>query len=211
MSKLRRIVLLRHGETVGQSSLRFHGSNDVELSDEGRHHVREAARLLRTEVFDLAVTSPLRRAWEAAHIVTGGAALRIEADFREIDFGRWEGLTMEEIEATDPALHREWMERLESFEFPAGESRSGFDERVQSGLERLRGSGASSALVVSHKGPICSIAKHLLGHPLEEHEPPLAGIVSLYRGNDGSWLQGRRGSDPVGLTASSFLSGLTAR
>jgi len=201
VSTLRRIVLLRHGETVGQSSLRFHGANDVALSDEGRHHVREAARSLRNEVFDLVVTSPLRRAWEAAQIATGAAALRIEADFREIHFGRWEGLTMEEIEAADPALHREWMERLESFEFPAGESRAGFHERVRCGLERLQQSGASSALVVSHKGPICSIARELLGHPLEEHEPPLAGIVSLYRDHDGSWLQGRRGSDPAGLRA----------
>ena len=42
MSNLRRIVLVRHGETVGNSSLRFHGSSDVALSDEGREQMRAA-------------------------------------------------------------------------------------------------------------------------------------------------------------------------
>ena len=44
MSKLRRIVALRHGETTGQSSIRFHGSSDLPLSDEGRAQMREAAK-----------------------------------------------------------------------------------------------------------------------------------------------------------------------
>ena len=93
MSKLRRIVLIRHGETDGESSVRFHGSSDVALSEAGRAHLRAAARTLRGEVFDLVVASPLRRSWEAAWIVSGGAPVRLEEDFREIAFGRWEGLT----------------------------------------------------------------------------------------------------------------------
>ena len=48
MSKLRRIVLVRHGETVGNSSVRFHGSTDVALSDEGRAHMRDAQKRQRT-------------------------------------------------------------------------------------------------------------------------------------------------------------------
>ena len=51
MSKLRRIVLLRHGETVGNSKERFHGSSDLPLSDEGRAQMRAATRRLAGEVF----------------------------------------------------------------------------------------------------------------------------------------------------------------
>ena len=47
MSRLRRIVLLRHGDTVGESRIRFHGSGDVALSDEGRQQVKDAALGLR--------------------------------------------------------------------------------------------------------------------------------------------------------------------
>jgi broad specificity phosphatase PhoE len=198
MSRLRRIVLLRHGETVGNSSTRFHGSGDVALSDEGRQHMREAAHAMRREVFDLVVASPLRRSWEGATIAAGGAPVRLEPDFREIHFGRWEGLTMEEIEAADPALAGEWKAKAEGFEYPGGELRATFRERVLRGLDRLDQSGASSVLAVVHKGVICTIAEHLADQTLEDGSPALGKAVSFTRSN-GIWRIGRRGSDPEGL------------
>ncbi len=201
MSQLRRLVLIRHGETVGESSVRFHGSNDVELSAEGRALMREVGRGLRGEVFDLVLASPLRRSWEAASIVVGGAPVRLEHDFREIDFGRWEGMTKQEIEASDPLLYKDWQEKTTGFDFPGGEPRAEFQARVLQGLERLEQSGATSALVVVHKGTIRTIADRLLETPLAEGEPPLGGVVVLSRGPDGCWVRGRRGSDRAGLEA----------
>jgi broad specificity phosphatase PhoE len=199
MSKLRRIVLARHGETVGNSSVRFHGSGDVALSDEGRSQMRETAFRLRREVFDLVVASPLQRSWEAAWIVSGGASVRLEADFREVHFGRWEGLTKEEIAACDPVLFADWQSRREGFEYPSGERRADFHGRVERGLSRLLDSGASSALLVLHKGVIRVIAEKLLGEPLADGEPELGGAIGLFRSGDGSWLRGRRSSNPTAL------------
>jgi broad specificity phosphatase PhoE len=203
MPKLRRLVLIRHGETDGRSSERFHGSGDVALSAEGCRQMREAARRLAREVFDLVVASPLRRSWEAAWIVSGGAPVRLETDFREIDFGRWEGLTKEEIEASDPVLFREWQAGGAGFEFPGGEPRGEFRARVLRGLERLQASGATAALVVGHKGVIRVIAEKLLGRALADGLPALAGCVSLTRAPDGVWYEGRQSSDPEALARAS--------
>ncbi len=200
MSKLRRIVMVRHGETVGNSSVRFHGSTDVPLSDEGRGQLRRAAKALRTEVFDLVVASTLRRSWEGASIVAGGATVRLEDDFREIDFGRWEGLTAEEIRDSDPVLYEDWRGKVEAFEFPGGEPRTEFRARVNRGLDRMIEGGASAVLLVVHKGIIRTIAEKLLGHPLEDGHPELGGVVSLSRNADGTWFAGRRSSDPEGLS-----------
>ncbi len=197
MSRLNRIVMIRHGETDGNSSVRFHGAGDVPLSVEGRLQMREAGATLRREWFDVVVASPLRRSWEAARLVAGRAPVRIEPDFREVDFGRWEGLTAEEIEARDPILFKDWRSGVEGFEFPGGERRKAFAERVHRGLDRLAASGARSALLVLHKGPIRSIAEKLLAEPLEDGLPALAGQVSLSIVTDGSWQLGRRGSDPA--------------
>ncbi len=198
MSSLRRIVMVRHGETEGQSSVRFHGSADVRLNDEGRAQLREAAREMRTEVFDLVAASPLRRSWEGAVIVSGGAPVRLYPEFREVHFGHWEGMTAEEIEASNPALYRDWRAGAAGFEYPGGELREAFRSRVARGLETLLASGATSVLLVGHKGVIRTIGEQLLEAPLSEG-PELGCVVSVSRGVDGHWYEGRRGSNPPGL------------
>lgn len=201
MSKLRRLVLVRHGETVGNSSQRFHGSADVALSEEGRRHMRDVARRLHGEFFELVVASPLRRSWEAAWIVGGGAPVRLESDFREIHFGRWEGMTQEEIAASDPVLFQDWQAGAQGFEYPNGEPRQQFRARVLRGMERLHDAGARSALVVAHKGVIRTVAELLLGEAPAREEPPVGGLLELTRGADGKWFRGRRSSNPSPLDA----------
>ena len=196
MSILRRLMMIRHGETVGNSSVRFYGRTDVALSDEGRTQMRSAADEVRGESFEVVVGSPLSRSWEAASIVGGGAPVRLESNFAEIDFGRWEGLTREEIEASDPVLCSEWQENPAVFDFPEGEKRADFRERVLAGLARVESSGASGALLVVHKGIIRTIAEQLLGEPLPLGKPDLGGRVDLTRTASGAWISGRRSSNP---------------
>ena len=199
MSRLRRIAMVRHGETEGKSSVRFHGSTDVALSREGGAQMRRAASSLGHERFDLVVASPLRRAWESAWIVGRGAPVRLESDFREIHFGRWEGMTREEIQAADPVLFEDWQARKPDFEYPNGERRAEFEKRVTRGLERMRETDAASALLVVHKGVIRALARKLLGEELENGKPDLGGSVRLTRAADESWFIGSRSSNPPGL------------
>ena len=61
---MKRLVLLRHGESVWNKENRFTGWTDVGLSDRGLEEARDAGRLLRAEGFgfDVAYTSVLKRA-----------------------------------------------------------------------------------------------------------------------------------------------------
>ena len=199
MSRMNRIVLIRHGETVGESSIRFHGSGDVALSDEGRAQMRVAASQIHGEGFGIVVASPLQRAWAAAAIIAPGRAVRLEHDFCEIDFGRWEGLTRQEIAAKDPVLYEQWQAAPKSFDFPEGEARLAFLARVHRGLDRLLASPHFSAIVVAHKGIVRGIVSKLSRTLLEADDPPLGGVVQLTRGANGAWRLGRRGSNPATL------------
>ena len=102
----------------------------------------------------------------------------------------------EEIEASDPVLYAEWDGKVEGFEYPGGEARADFRARVEQGLEGLQTGGATSVLVVAHKGTVRTIAESLLGAPLEDGEPPLAGSLGLFCAADDDWRLGRRGSNP---------------
>lgn len=199
MAELRRLLLVRHGETVGESSIRLQGSTDVALAEEGRAQARAAARALRNEPIDLVVASPLQRSWESAWIVGRGRLVRIESGFREIHFGRWEGLTKEEAEAQDPIAYADWQSRAAGFEYPHGESRAEFNARVKKGLQCLLAARAHSALVVVHKGVIRAIVRELTGEVLDGETPALGERIVLTRGADGSWFRGRRSSNPPAL------------
>jgi 2,3-bisphosphoglycerate-dependent phosphoglycerate mutase len=69
--KMRKLVLLRHGESTWNQENRFTGWTDVPLSAKGTAEAREAGRLLREGgfVFDLAFTSLLKRAIKTLWIV----------------------------------------------------------------------------------------------------------------------------------------------
>jgi len=199
---LRQILLVRHGETNGASSIRYFGSTDVELSPEGRVHMARVGASLAARRVDLWLASNLRRSWVAAGIVSRGAPVRLDPDLREIHFGQWEGLTREEIQAREPVLFQDWQAGAEGFEYPGGEARTAFRARIGRAAERLLASGAAQAAAVLHKGVIRELARQLTGSALPTSEPALGGVVVLTRVAGGGWIVGERSSDPGGLAAS---------
>ena len=61
---MKKVVLLRHGESTWNKENLFTGWTDVELSEKGTQEAAEAGRVLRAEgyIFDVAYTSVLKRA-----------------------------------------------------------------------------------------------------------------------------------------------------
>ena len=188
MSQLARLVLVRHGDTVGESRIRFHGSNDVVLSEIGRAEARRARAHVPLAGIDRIISSTQSRAWQTAFIIARGRPVLLESDFREIDFGRWEGLTREEIAAQDPALHAQWEQQGAAFDFPGGEPRAEFRARVDRGLMRLMGRPTDeSVVVVAHKGVVRRLAETVSGQKLDDAQPILGGVLQLTRRPDQTW------------------------
>lgn len=111
----------------------------------------------RLEGIELArvISSPLRRARETAELVVPGVALELEDRLKEMDYGRWEGLTYEQILARDSDARRIWEADPASLACPDGESGSDVARRVRSWLEELiewasAGRGDRRVLAVGH-------------------------------------------------------------
>jgi len=196
---LRRLVLVRHGESEGNSRIRLIGSGDPPLSSEGRAQMLAARAALAGQVIDAVVASPSRRSWQSALALTGADEVRLEADFREIHFGRWEGRRVDEIRVADPVLYEKWREGAPEFEYPGGELRADFRARVERGLDGLMRSGATSALLVGHKGVIRHLVAKLTGAALEERDRPALGEVLILTCVGDHWERGGRSSNPPGI------------
>jgi broad specificity phosphatase PhoE len=180
------LVLLRHGETVGQSSIRLYGSTDIPLSPIGEAQLGRAAAALSPHRFVRVLTSPLQRARRSAEIVLAAqrepAALEVVTDFREIDFGAWEGWTYAEAEARDPDGYRRWHSEGTAFTYPAGESRSAFHARVHAAAHALLAApGPGPILGVLHKGVIKAVLAALTGQTPEAVASLPISLGSLHR------------------------------
>lgn len=198
MTGERRLWLVRHGETEGQSSIRYHGSNDVPLSDHGRAQVRELAPWLRGVPFARIVHSPLQRAAESAAILAEACALPrallvADARLREICFGECEGLTADEIAARFPDFWRRHRDGAEP-DFPGGEPRAAFRERIGGAIrEWAAAEWRSDLLVVAHRGTVRHALAALTGVPEDGAGPagfgtPL-GSLSVLREDRGWQLE----------------------
>ena len=193
MTEVKTLVLVRHGETEGNSSVRYHGDTDVRLSESGRAQMRATRIALQARLVGLPgpiFASPLSRALESARLLAGDACqVTAIEELREIHFGLFEGLTADEIRDRYPDEYQRWISaRLApDFTFPAGENRRAFTARVEHGLERMLalwdccGAPGAYALLVAHRGVIRTIVNRLTGaEPLVE----LGSIQIVRRASD---------------------------
>ena len=90
-----RLYIMRHGETPWNVLRRFQGRSDIPLNEKGIELARVTAKGLADVPFDLAFTSPLKRARRTAELVLEGrnVPLRDEERLIEIAFGDYEGKT----------------------------------------------------------------------------------------------------------------------
>ncbi|MDA8417483.1 MAG: histidine phosphatase family protein [Desulfobacteraceae bacterium] len=162
-----RLVLVRHGTTDGQRAGRYQGASDPPLSRTGREQASALGARLPPGPFRC-LCSPRLRARETAEMALAGAGRELEfvivEALREIDFGRWEGLTFAEILAQDQALVAAWQRHPARFRFPDGEATSSFWRRVRGVLGEII-SRPEPALVICHGGVIRAMLCLLLALP----------------------------------------------
>ena len=170
-----RLILVRHGETVGNSSIRYYGRTDLALSDLGRAQMCAAVGWLQTKFgcnyFEPVFTSPLARATESVRLIAGSSVTPVQiAEFVEVDFGLFEGLTAQEISERYPDEFQQWnRDRLAlDYTYPGGESRTAFTGRVNRGIDRMLAllndlPQKRDALLVAHRGVIRTITQRLAG------------------------------------------------
>src|ERR1700674_421178 len=164
-----RLLILRHGETAWNRERRYQGWTDTPLSPEGLVQAEAAARELKEHTFAAVYSSPLRRALDTAAVIAAPHGLEVETDpaFRDLGFGQWEGLTLDEARARDAVLHADWAKMPHLVSPPNGESLATARERVLAGLERLRAGHADETVcLVAHGIPVRILILEALGPPL---------------------------------------------
>jgi probable phosphoglycerate mutase len=105
-----RLIVWRHGNTDWNAANRVQGQLDVPLNELGRQQAAAAAKLLAALRPDALFASDLQRAARTAQALAAltGLPTRTDRRLRERYYGRWQGLTMTEVQQRFPAEHAAW-------------------------------------------------------------------------------------------------------
>lgn len=158
------IHLIRHGTTEGNLKRWYYGSLDIPLAPQG---VEEVERYVTQGIYPRPYeanyyTSGLIRAEETFALIYGDRKRTVLSDFREIDFGRFEGNSHEELKNLEE--YQNWIsDKTRATPPPQGESVPRFKDRVMGGLYDLieKNSTIGAAVMVCHGGVIGTIMNML--------------------------------------------------
>lgn len=189
------LLLVRHGQSL-HAGERYIGRTDTPLTVQGHAQAQWVCSRLRQEGVGVVYVSPALRVRETiAPLLDGDPSLKVvvDPDLQEIDFGRWEGLSFEEISAQSPDRVADWASGRLDFSFPEGESLEDFWTRVCRAGDRLASGPGTRVAVVTHGGVIRYLLCHYLGLPPERHrlfQIDVGSITTLSFSNGFAVLKG---------------------
>jgi len=189
--RVRRLVMLRHGQTNYNAGSRMQGQLESELTDLGRAQAVAAAEVLAKRQPLLIVSSDLRRAYDTA-VALGertGLTVHVDTRLRETHLGDWQGLTHQEVDANAPGARLAWRDDA-TWAPHGGESRIDVADRSVPLVAELvaaeREWGMEDpdrpVVLVAHGGLIAALTAALLDLPVDSW-PVLGGM------GNASWAQ----------------------
>jgi broad specificity phosphatase PhoE len=123
------VWLARHGQTEWSATGRHTSWTELPLTKGGEQEALAVGHLLRTQRFDLVLSSPRERALRTAELA--GFEPQIDDDLVEWDYGDLEGLTTDQIQARYPG----WS--LWSGPWPRGETPDHVAKRADTVITRV--------------------------------------------------------------------------
>lgn len=162
------VLLVRHGSFDGLGSRHFGRPDGPPLNTEGQAQVQHLAQRLAGTPVAWIYTSPYRRAFDTATIVTRklGCPLDVEPAIGEVQLGGWDMREFDEL-ANDPAWLAYNAHRT-TVAVPGGEPALAAQARAMTALLRMGSRHAGQTIVVvSHADIIRGVVFACLGAPLD--------------------------------------------
>ncbi len=160
------IDLLRHGALEG--GVKYRGKIDDPLTLQGRQSMDRVWGQLVGEI-ECIVTSPLSRCASPAKAWAQQAGIHciIESRLAEMNYGEWEGKTIETIKREYPGMLEQWRTDPTGMRPPGGEAPEELRKRLSEWWEeaRIRFDG-HHILLVAHSGSLRMLITLLLGQPI---------------------------------------------
>ncbi|HEY9577782.1 MAG TPA: histidine phosphatase family protein [Pseudobacillus sp.] len=126
------IGLYRHGLTTDNERRAFSGWTDSVLSEAGKRKLEQLKPHIPS--YEKVIASDLQRCIKTASILFPNNMIEVWPQFRELNFGRWEGKTHQELEHLEE--YNAWLQNPFSSPLPEGENYLQFGRRISAAWEK---------------------------------------------------------------------------
>lgn len=126
------LTLIRHGKTLSNLEHRYLGVTEEALSGEGRKQLEILAEKDILKKPWLLFISPMLRCQESAGILFPGREAYPIEEWREMNFGAYEGKNYEDLK--NDSYYQKWIDSNGTLPFPEGESQQEYIKRCHRGL-----------------------------------------------------------------------------
>lgn len=126
------LTLIRHGKTPSNLEHRYLGVTEEALSGEGRKQLEILAEKDILKKPWLLFISPMLRCQESAGILFPGRKAYPIEEWREMNFGAYEGKNYEDLK--NDSYYQKWIDSNGTLPFPEGESQQEYIKRCHRGL-----------------------------------------------------------------------------
>ena len=147
------IILARHGETAWNVAEVFRGRIDIELNETGIKQAELLAAYSSKIKVAAIYSSPLKRALKTAEIIADYHKTKVNIAPGLIDFnyGKWQGLSHQEVKNTYPELYREWVSHPDRVKMPSGENLEDVRKRAVDIVNTVIKMSTGTVVLVSHR------------------------------------------------------------
>ena len=183
-----RIYFVRHGETTYSQTGGFCGAIDPELTPEGSQMAEQFAATYAKLPWEAVYVSPMKRTIATAKPLCDavGMEMQLHDGLREINYGDWEGKTVEEVKKDYEEDYINWLTEP-AWNAPTNGGETSVEIASRSSLviaEIQEKYKSGNVLVVSHKATIRILLCSLLGIDLGRYRyriGALAASVSIVK------------------------------
>ncbi len=153
------IHFIRHGAIEETEKGAYIGITDPDLSQKGVEELKTLDETHKYPYAPVIFTGPLKRCTQTCQVLYPNVTPIILEEFNEMNFGKWEGKTAEELRG-DP-LFEAWLSGDERATPPMGESNDEFTRRIclmfQSLVDGLIKTGTTDCAIITHGGIIMTL------------------------------------------------------
>ena len=166
-----RLTVIRHGLTEANDKSVYIGSrSDYSLSDKGRSQLVNKLDVFQYPKVQRVYSSPLKRCTETAELLFPDRELYLAEDFRELDFGEFDGKSVKEL--IDREDYKDWLKGGADKRPPDGESLNELTARIYRGLHTVLMDMMQEELthctLITHSGIITNI---MAGFGIPKYDP----------------------------------------